>query len=138
LIKTSRPKNDEQIWSTSKLMAPYFLHLSCVATSVLRMRLLHAIAFSKKLLWFGSTNVISLKTQPYAVNARWKWLSQRTFKYKFGGLMRHYFKINFGKLELDNPWKVWVAEVYVKLKVSKLVTFFSFFFVLQAFSCIGI
>jgi len=42
--------------------------LSYVATSVLRMRLLHAVAFSKKLLWFES-NISSLRTQPNAVNA---------------------------------------------------------------------
>jgi len=34
------------------------------------MRLLHAVAFSKKLPWFEPTKVISLKTQPHAVNAR--------------------------------------------------------------------
>jgi len=33
-----------------------FHHLSCVATSVLRMRLLHVISFSKKLRWLAQTN----------------------------------------------------------------------------------
>ncbi len=36
--------------------------LSYVATSVLRMRLLHVVAFSKKLRWLAKTKVISLKT----------------------------------------------------------------------------
>ncbi len=44
------------------------------------MRLLHAVAFSKKLPWFESTNVISLKTQPHAVNACVKRSSQCSFK----------------------------------------------------------
>jgi hypothetical protein len=44
--------------------------LSCVATSVLRMRLLHVVAFSKKLRWLAQTKAITLKTQPHAVNAR--------------------------------------------------------------------
>jgi len=44
--------------------------LSCVATSVLRMRSLHVVAFSKKLRWLAQTKVISLKTQLHAVNAR--------------------------------------------------------------------
>jgi len=49
---------------------------SCVATSVLRMHLLHAVAFSKKLRWLAQIKVITLKTQLHAVNARWKRLSQ--------------------------------------------------------------
>ena len=44
--------------------------LSCVATSVLRMRLLHVVAFSKKLRWLAQTKVITLKTQLRAVDAR--------------------------------------------------------------------
>ncbi len=43
-----------------------FLILSCVATSVLRMRLLHVFAFSKKLRWLAQTKVITLKTQLHA------------------------------------------------------------------------
>jgi len=42
---------------------------SCVATAVFSVRLLHAVAFSKKLPWLAQTKVISLKTQPHAVNA---------------------------------------------------------------------
>ncbi len=53
--------------------------LSCVATSVLRMRLLHAVAFSKKLPWLAQTKVITSKTKTHAVNARWKRLSQLSF-----------------------------------------------------------
>ncbi len=53
--------------------------LSCVATSVLRMRLLHMVAFSMKLRWLAQTKVITLKTQLHAVNARWKRLSQLSF-----------------------------------------------------------
>ncbi len=41
-------------------------------------RLLHSVAFSKKLRWLAQTKVISLKTQPYAVNARRKNVSQRS------------------------------------------------------------
>jgi hypothetical protein len=44
------------------------------------MCLLHAVAFSKKLRWFEPTNVISLKTQPHAVNACGKRSLQRSFK----------------------------------------------------------
>jgi len=32
------------------------------------VRLLHAVAFSKKLRWFEPTKVNTLKTQTYAVN----------------------------------------------------------------------
>jgi len=46
------------------------------------MLLLHAVAFSKKLPWFESTSVISLKTQPHAVNSCVKRLSQRSFSEK--------------------------------------------------------
>jgi len=45
-------------------------NLSCVATSVLRMLLLHAVAFSKKLPWLAQTKVITSKTKTHAVNAR--------------------------------------------------------------------
>jgi len=59
---------------------------SYVATSVLRMCLLHAriyaVAFSKKLCWLAQTKVISLKMQPHTVNARWKRLSQHFFRKK--------------------------------------------------------
>jgi len=34
------------------------------------MRLLHVVAFSKKLRWLAQTKVITLKTQLHAVNAR--------------------------------------------------------------------
>jgi hypothetical protein len=54
-------------------------NLSCVATSVLRMRLLHVVAFSKKLRWLAQTKVITLKTEMHAVNACEKRLSQRSF-----------------------------------------------------------
>jgi len=47
-----------------------FCHLSCIATRVFSMRLLHAVAFSKKLHWLAQTKEITLKTQPQAVNAR--------------------------------------------------------------------
>jgi len=56
-------------------------YLSCVATVVLRMRLLHFVACSKQLCWLAQTKVITLKTQLHAVNARWKQQSQRSFKY---------------------------------------------------------
>jgi len=54
--------------------------LSCVATSVLRMRLLHAVMFSKKLRWLTQTKVITVKTQLHVVNARVKRSSQRSFR----------------------------------------------------------
>jgi hypothetical protein len=40
------------------------------ATSVLRMRLLHAVAFSMKLPWLAQTKVITSKKKTHAVNAR--------------------------------------------------------------------
>ena len=40
------------------------------------MRLLHPVTFSKKPLWLVQTNVIALKTQTHAVNARLKRVSQ--------------------------------------------------------------
>jgi len=45
-------------------------NLSCIATRVFSGRLLHDVAFSKKLLWFEKTKVITLKMQLDAVNAR--------------------------------------------------------------------
>jgi len=45
------------------------------------MRLLHAVAFSKKLRWLAQTKVITLKTQPRTVNARLKRVLQRSFNY---------------------------------------------------------
>ncbi len=54
--------------------------LSCVATSVLRMRLMQVVAFSKKLRWLAQTKVLTLKTQLHAVNTRWKRLPQLNFK----------------------------------------------------------
>ncbi len=65
----------------SLLFLPKKDGLSCVATSVLRMRLLHAVAFSKKLPWLSHTKVISSKTKTHAVNARWKRLSQLSLIY---------------------------------------------------------
>ncbi len=47
------------------------------------MRLLHAVAFLKQLPWFEPTNVISLKMQPYAVNACVKRSSQRSLRTSF-------------------------------------------------------
>jgi len=35
------------------------------------VRLLHAVAFSKKLPWFEPIKVFTLKTQLHEVNARW-------------------------------------------------------------------
>ncbi len=45
------------------------------------MRLLHMVAFSKKLRWLAQSKVITLKTQLHAVNTRWKRLSQLSFRY---------------------------------------------------------
>jgi len=56
-----------------------FIKLSCVVTVVLSVRLLHAVAFSKKLPWFELTYVISLKMQSHAVNACVKRSSQCSF-----------------------------------------------------------
>jgi len=44
------------------------------------MRLLHAVAFSKKLHWLTQTKVITLKMQLHAVNACVKRLSQRSLR----------------------------------------------------------
>jgi hypothetical protein len=60
---------DTNIFDT--ILVDSFENLSCVATSVFRMRLLHVVAFSKKLRWLAQTKVITLKTQLYAVNAFW-------------------------------------------------------------------
>jgi hypothetical protein len=65
LMKLTPSDINSQTSKTSKVT-----NLSCVATSVLRMRLLHAVAFSKKLHWLAQTKVISLKTQLHEVNAR--------------------------------------------------------------------
>jgi len=43
------------------------------------MRLLHVVAFSKKLRWLAQTKVIAMKTQLHAVNACVKRSSQRIF-----------------------------------------------------------
>ena len=56
-----------------KLKKPCSKHvkgLRLVATRVFIVRLMHAIAISKKLLWLGQTNVITFKTQTHALNAR--------------------------------------------------------------------
>jgi len=60
-------------FNTSEMMrCKIVYYLKCInkATSVLRMRLLHVVAFSKKLRWLAQTKVITLKTQLHAVNAR--------------------------------------------------------------------
>jgi len=49
--------------------------------SVLRMRLLQVVAFSKKLRRLAQTKVITLKTQLHAVNACVKRSSQRSFTF---------------------------------------------------------
>jgi len=49
--------------------------------SVLRMRLLHVVAFLKKLRWLAPIQVITLKTQLHAVSARRKRLSQLSLKH---------------------------------------------------------
>ncbi len=68
--------------------------LSCVATSVLRMRLLHVVAFSKKLRWLAQTKVFFSKTQVHAVNALWKRLSQLSFRKKVLHFEREYLRDN--------------------------------------------
>jgi len=50
------------------------------------MRLLHEVAFSKKLRWLAQTKVITFKTQLHAVNACSKRLSQLSFSLVFGKL----------------------------------------------------
>jgi len=47
------------------------------------MRLLHVVAFSKKLRWLAQSKVITLKTQPHAVNACAKRSSQRSVRNVF-------------------------------------------------------
>jgi hypothetical protein len=46
------------------------------------VRLLHAVAFSKKLHWLAQTKKITLKIQHHAANAGLKHLSQRSLKHK--------------------------------------------------------
>jgi len=60
------------------------IQLSWVATVVFNVRLLHAVAFWKKLPLFEPTNVITLKTQVHAVNACVKRSSQRSFSDSIG------------------------------------------------------
>ena len=43
--------------------------------------LMHALAFSKKLLWLAQTDVIIMKSQTHAVNARWKCMWQLGFTF---------------------------------------------------------
>ena len=50
-----------------------------VVILLFNVRILHAVAFSKKLLWVAQTNVITLKTQMHAIHARWKRVSQLGF-----------------------------------------------------------
>ena len=47
-----------------------FSTLGLVATRVFNVHLLNVVVFSKKILWFAQTNVITLKTQTHEVNAR--------------------------------------------------------------------
>ena len=62
---------------------------SCIGTkgssphAFFNVRLLHAVAFSKKLLRLAQTIEIYLKTQTHAVNARWKRVSQLDFNVWF-------------------------------------------------------
>jgi len=68
--------------------------LSCMATSVLRMRLLHVVAFSKILRWLAQTKVITLKTQLHAINACVKRLSQRSFSlHRFQGWLANKLQV---------------------------------------------
>jgi len=60
----------------------------------------YCIAFSKKLRWLAQTEVITLKTQLHAVNARWKRLSQLSLiehlsiRWKFAKVMLYYTQDN--------------------------------------------
>ncbi len=63
--------------------------ISCVATSVLRKRLLHVVVFSTKLRWLAQTKVITLKMQLHTVNARWKRLSQLSLKLRCNERFTH-------------------------------------------------
>ena len=63
------------IWILMVKIISKIVLLSCVATSVLRMRLLHAVAFSKKLRWLTQT---FLKTKLHSLNACVKRSSQRS------------------------------------------------------------
>ncbi len=65
--------------------------LSCIATSVLRMRLLHVVEFSKKLRWLAQTKVITLKMQLHAINANVKQLSQLSYKLRCDEHFMHAF-----------------------------------------------
>ncbi len=87
--------------------------LGCVATSVLRMRLLNMVAFSKKLRWLAQIKVITLKTQLHAVNARWKRLSQLSFRpvikkiwppLPYTNLYKH---IHVAGIYIEREWKKW-------------------------------
>jgi len=78
-----------KIWTNSNQCIIFWWDLSCVATVVFNVRLLHAFAFSKKLPWLAQNSVITLKMQTHAVNARWKRLSQRSFNIKVNSKLLH-------------------------------------------------
>jgi len=82
-LNTSRFFNLYIYYSTK--MIEHFRN--CIKLTVIKLRcderLLHVVAFSKKLRWSAQTNVITLKTLLHAVNARWKRLSQPSFRNKF-------------------------------------------------------
>ncbi len=76
-------KNYNDFYKPQKLIKYAFMKKislvgkSWVATRIFRVHFL--VAFSKYLPWLQPTNVITLKTQPHAVDALWKWVLQRSF-----------------------------------------------------------
>jgi len=85
--------------------------LSCVATVVFSVRLLHAIAFSKKLRWFEPTKVITLKTQTLAVH--WKRLWQRSFRVEWIKLRCHIFNMRSLHAFAFSKWFNWFEPTNV-------------------------
>ena len=57
--------------------------------SVINVRLLHAVASSKKLLWLAQTSVITLKTQQYTINDHLK----RVKRVPQLGLTKHFANV---------------------------------------------
>jgi len=81
------------------------------------MRLLHVVAFSKKLRWLAQTKTITLKTQLHAINAHWKRLSQLSFSF---------YNMSTEQIwchNCSNAILGWVATVVFNVRLQHAVVF---------------
>jgi len=92
----------------------YLVHLALLALTPLKLscdsrfqRAFTACSWVFKVPWFDPSNVISLKTQPHAVNPCVKRSSQRSLNYYL------------------NPYKIFMHGVYFSTRIS---LYFSYFF----------